>query len=681
MPTLNATVYPAEAYVLVEADWAGTVFRDTFSRVSASTWTPADTGQAYTIVSGAAADFSINGAQGVVSHSGISTDRMIIADVNMLNVSFSGTFVNTYLTVGATVELKFTIRYVDNNNFLDARVFFGAGGPLSINLRQRIAGADTISGFPAQPTLPLIGVYGWRLEAVGGEFRFRVWDATLPEPATWGLTMATTWLTAGDIGVGSSVPVVTATFPLLFLHDNLVAVDPTAVMSDCAIVTRRNTVTGEIVTLRPYVFYDSDGALMLECGQGLWWDTEPPLDVPLEYCTTACDVPTALSSNCCFEAGATAPWVATGGVLTSSTTFAHEGTSSGLLTPTGTALQPSFTQSLTGVLAGVPLTFSAWIMSPQGWNAVMLRMSLLYSDGLTEVTDTPVEILDDGEWRFLTATITPRLDATATFSFIILGTPPNTTLFYVDQIAATISIAETATACETVTVPGEESFWLKSPLHPCLDVAVGICNPMIEDCETDSRVSFASMDAESYPPNTVLLSPTNRRRAIPVNRIRQDLASVLRLIAHDCDARDAVLAANEPGDPLLFQAPALYCIPDRYMSVGTVEDSRISVDHREPFRLVSLPHVKVDRPLGPADGICGAQIADLCDIYASWAALLIAGFSWTDLLLGLASPDGPGQPVPPAGARDWDDVAAEFTDWTDVLAGGTRDWDEVRDGL
>lgn len=448
----------------------------------------------------------------------------------------------------------------------------------------------------------------------------------------------------------------------------------------CANVTRRNTVTGEVVTLRPYISYDDQGNLLLDCGLGLWWDTEPPLNAALEYCTVACDTELALSANCCFEGGLVLPWVATGGVLTSSGAFFHEGAASGLLTPTGTALGPSFAQSFTGVTAGNPVTFSAWMMSPQGWNAAFLRLTFNYTDGRIVTFDTTVEILDDGVWRFVTATVTPELDATATLSFRTEGIPAATTLFYVDQIQATVSQTVTETACETVTV-ASESFWLKSPLHPCLDVEVGICNPMLEDCEEDSRVSFASMPEDTYSPNTILLQPNNRRRPIPRNRVRRDAESTLRLIAHDCDARDAVLAANEPGDPLLWQAPADYCIPDRYISVGILADTRISIDHREDFRLMTLPYAVVDRPVGPADGVCGARIRDLCDIYTSWGAMTIAGLTWTDLLLGLASPNGPGQPEPPAGARTWGEVETEFANWLAVEAGGTRDWGELRDGL
>lgn len=683
MPTLNATVFPNEAYVLVQADWSGATYRDTFERVFSPGWSPADTGQPYTISAGAATEFFINGAQGIVRHTGVSSNRMITADVNMLDVEFSGTFTSTSVPVGDSLEVRFAVRWVNALNFIDARLFLLTTGTVTCDIRQVVAGVTIGSGPVAIPGLSNTGIYGFTIRAVGTMVFFRAWNAaTTVEPLTWSHTFTTTWVTAGDVGVGSFVSaLVTTPTPILFAFDNFVAFDPNAVTSDCAVVTRRNTVTGEVVTLRPYIYYNSDGGLMLECGQGLWWDTEPPLDVPLEYCTFACDSDQILSTNTGFGNGATAPWVATGGVLTSSTAFAHSGTSSGLLTPSGTAENPSISQTFAGVVGGVPLTMSAWAMSPQGWNAVILRLSMLYVDGTTQTVESVVYPLEDGQWRFMTQEFTPRLDGTATFSFVAIGVPAASVLFYVDQIMATQNVVPTATACETVTVPGNGNFWLKNPLHPCLDVLVGMCSPMLQDCEDDSRVSFASMPQESYGPNTVLLQPVNRRRPIPVNRVRRDVEATLRLIAHDCDARDAVMAANEPGDPLLWQAPAVYCTPDRYMSVGVVDDLKISVDHREPFRLISLPHVAVDRPEGPSDGVCGARITDLCDTYTSWAALTIAGFTWTDLLLGLASPNGPGQPDQPEGARTWDDVNAEFVNFDAVEAGGTRDWDELRDGL
>lgn len=681
MPTINATVYPGPAYVLVQADWSGAIYRNTFSTVSASNWPAADTGQLHTVVSGVNADFTTDGFQGWVTHTAVNTEKLITADVNMLNVRFSGYTRQLNIPAGATMELRYVVRFVDTNNFIDARIFLNTVGTISINIRQRVAGVETITGFPVV-ALATTGIYGWTLEAIGPDVRFRVWDATLPEPLTWNLTFVTTWLTAGDIGIGSTVPPgVTTPLPIIFYHDNLVAVDPTAVSSDCAIVTRRNTVTGETVQLRPYIFFNGDGALILECGQGLWWDTEPPLNVPLEYCTFACDSFVTVSTNPDFDTTA-AGWSTQGGAtLTQDCTVAKVGTCSGRITPNGTSGLPGIFQSGIVLAEGLPVVASTWAMSPQGWNTVILRLIVTYSDLTSERLETDYVTLDDGEWRYISLSFTPRLPVTsAIFSFVIGSIPPNTTLFNVDDLKVTQATEVTASACETVTV-SSESVWLKSPFHPCLDVEIGLCNPMLQDCDEETRVSYAPHSSHSYAPNTVLLGPANRRRPIPISRPRRDASAALRLIAHDCAAKDAILAINAPGDPLLFQAPSEYCIPDRYITVGVEDENYLSVDQREQFRLMVLPYETTDRPEGPADGPCGTRFADLCDIYSSWGALALAGLSWTDLLLGEASPNGPGQPDPPAGARTWDEVEAEFADWDAVEAGGTRDWDELRDGL
>jgi len=473
MPTINATVYPAEAYVLVQADWSGATYRNTFSVASVSNWPAADTGQLHTVVSGAAGDFTVDGFRGSVTHAAVNTTKLITADVNMLDVRFTGFTYQPNIPAGATMELNYLVRFVDTNNFIDARIFLPAAGSISINIRQRVAGVDTITGFPAV-AVATTGVFGWTLEAIGPDVRFRVWDGTLPEPLTWNLTFVTTWLTAGDIGIGSVVPLgVTTPLPIIFSHDNLLAIDPSAVASDCAIVIRTNTVTGETVQLRPYIFFDGDGALMLECGQGLWWDTEPPLNVPLEYCTFACDSFTTVSVNPDFDTS-TAGWTANNGAtLTQDCTVAKVGTCSGRMTPNGTTFLPNISQSGIVLAAGLPVIASAWAMSPQGWNTVILRLDVTYSDLTTDRFETDSVTLDDNEWRFLSVSFTPSLAVTsATISFMAGNLPPNTTLFNVDDIKVTQATEVTASACETVTVESD-SVWLKNPLHPCLDVALG----------------------------------------------------------------------------------------------------------------------------------------------------------------------------------------------------------------
>lgn len=678
MPTLNATVFPDEAYVLVEADWSGTILRDTFDRTVANSWGTPDVGPIWTNSGGAGANRSVNGSAGIISHTAVNTALGQFSAVNALNLDMMGTFVNPLLPTGGDFEYGIFARFVDFNNFIQARIFMTTTGVVSCNIRQVIAGVQTASSTVNVPGVNSADFFAWRLLVDQGTVLLKVWRATDAQPLSWSQSFTTTWVTAGSVGVQTFIGAgVTNPLPVSFASDDFVFVDPAHVDPLYAGVTRRNTVTGEVVTLRPYIAYDESGNLLLDCGLGLWWDTEPPLNVPLEYCAVAADVPLNLVQNGSFET-ITAPWVASGGALVSSGTFAHDGVSSGRFTPDGVTFTPNISQPILGLVFGQPITVSTWVLTPQGWNSVRLQLVVNYTDGRVDTFTTPVEILDDNEWRQLqlTADLSTTVSS-ATLTFYMTGTPPATTLFYIDDVQVSQPVDVTATACETVTV-ASESVWLKNPLNPCLDVEIGLCSPAMADCEEPSRVSYVGHADDEWQPNTTLLTPVNRRYPIPVNRVRRAPTSTLRVLAHDCAARDAVLASNDTGDPLLFQAPATYCIPDRYISVGALTDSRISVDQREDFRLISMPYATVQRPEGPANGVCGARIIDLCDIYTSWAAMTIAGLTWTDLLLGLASPDGPGQPQPPATARVWADVESDFASWAAVEADGT--WADIRDG-
>lgn len=447
-------------------------------------------------------------------------------------------------------------------------------------------------------------------------------------------------------------------------------------------VTRRNTVTGETVELRPHGAYDADGFQLLNCGIGIWWDTEPPLNVELEYCTTAPAVETILNANPGFETGI-GPWSVSAGTLVQSALNVHSGSFSGLLTADGTGSTGVFNSAESYVLeSGIPATLSFWAYAANGWNAVRAFAFGTDSFGATHYLFTSNFMLPPGEYRYASFTDTFSVDVTNVRIFVnFLGTPPAATVFHLDDIQVTQARAVTATACDTVTI-ASESIFLKNPLHPCLDQTLDLCDPMYGECADDTgRISYAGMADDEFAANTAVLYPVNRARPIAVNRVRRDASSTLAVITHDCDATEAVKALNEPGDPLLFQdGTGEYCIEDRYMSVGVETVRHIGVDQRDEFRLITLPYVVVDRPEGPADGPCGTRFEDLCDIYGSWAALEMSDLDWIDLPTGGASNSSPGN-TPSPDARTWDEVEAEFTDWTAVTGGGTRDWDELRDGL
>lgn len=215
---------------------------------------------------------------------------------------------------------------------------------------------------------------------------------------------------------------------------------------------------------------------------------------------------------------------------------------------------------------------------------------------------------------------------------------------------------------------------LRDPLNPCHDRQVVMCWTANPVCVPGQGIFFARMEDQDYPSRSGALNPSNSALPVPVIRQRGGPDSTLVLVTRSFVDRDAVVNLNRPGTVLLWQSPPAYGIADRYMGVGPLGEGRYNTDHRYQPRVMTLPHVSMDRPEGPANGVCGAQVSDLCDIYSSWDALIAAGLTWMDLLRGAASTD-----IPDLGERTWADVNSTYASWTAVNAGNTN-WTDLLNG-
>lgn len=522
--------------------------------------------------------------------------------------------------------------------------------------------------------------------------------------------------------------------------------DTTLSSTTHVVVTRTNVSTGEQVTIRPYVAYNSSGCQMLNCLQSTMWDTDPPLNVPLLYTVANC-TPTAFFNEQSptfwdtFSRASAATWSAsdsgdaytwTGGVATRSingsegvidptpsdsgrnVTLATGLGGNGYLTgraridfqPTGGDMEISLFGRYTGttnyyqfllrilstgaletrivkVVAGVPtiLDTDTLIYTHVAGATYNLKAQLQGSTlTMTAWPTTEPEpgsfssFANDTDFGPLTL-MNPGIGAAA-------GTVSTTSnpVYFSQFTAYEYGATPTAVSSAQVTVT-TESLFLKNPLHPCLDVELITCGSAnVWTCEDpDARqIVFSQMSAESFDSNVNNLLPANRRRAIPVYRERRDVEATLTLVTRTFADRDALRASLLPGSPLLLQLPPEYGIADRYMSVGTVVESRGLPDHRFQPRVVELPHVAVDRPEGPTDGVCGTRFQDLCGYYDSWDALHIAGITWQDILEGDAAPGSPGTP-PVETLRTWGDVNTEFASWG-AVNNGVRTWEGTLEG-
>lgn len=235
-------------------------------------------------------------------------------------------------------------------------------------------------------------------------------------------------------------------------------------------------------------------------------------------------------------------------------------------------------------------------------------------------------------------------------------------------------IPTTATS-EPTTMPSNGAFRLKDPLRPCNDLYIALCfdQQSAPECLPGSGIFFAAMDTETYDANTLLLNPTNAATPIAVTRTRRTRASLMQLVTRTFADRDNLLRINQPGSPLLLQAPPNYGIDQAYISIGEIGIERGLSDHRFPVRINNLPFQTVTRPTGPTQGVCGSRVADSCDIYDTWQEITDAGLTYEDFVRGRAGDVAPGTDI-----RTWDDVQAEFADWDAVEANGT--WAQLEAG-
>src|SRR5687767_10786641 len=278
------------------------------------------------------------------------------------------------------------------------------------------------------------------------------------------------------------------------------------------------------------------------------------------------------------------------------------------------------------------------------------------SAGQSEPTDWQVSVddtsvVDDGSHDFITAKVSTEVGNT---NGALLHVWDNITVLEPCEPCVPITAS---TVDPPTTMPSNGAFRLRDPVRPCNDLYVPICSTSTPpDCLPTSGIFFASMGTEAYDDNTLLLNPTNARRPIAISRQRRDKTSVVQLVTRTFADRDALLAINEPGSPLLLSGPPQYGIPDVYMSVGNLPIERGLSDHRFPVRINNMPFVAVDRPAGPSQGVCGSRVEDTCDIYDTWGELADAGLTFEDIVRGRASDDGGDADA----YRTWDDVEAEF---------------------
>lgn len=272
--------------------------------------------------------------------------------------------------------------------------------------------------------------------------------------------------------------------------------------------------------------------------------------------------------------------------------------------------------------------------------AVYARVLRVAADGTTTVVRPNVATDPSGDYMKLSGGLATLYDTEAPLDVAISYT-------------ANGVLADGTTAAGTTTTvgPGDvlassETFWLSAPLRPWADQRVVLDVPQEPECIPESAIFFQSMDVERRPNRTTVGVVNNRRNPIAMSRTRGGIQSTLTVVSRRFIDRDHVITLNDDGDPLMFRGSAAYGIVDQYMSVADYTVSRLSTDHKKPWRVHQMPYTEVDRPAGNAEGVLGNRWDDLCDRYATFAAATAAGLTWSLVVLGYGS-------LVPSTAQNW----------------------------
>lgn len=284
------------------------------------------------------------------------------------------------------------------------------------------------------------------------------------------------------------------------------------------------------------------------------------------------------------------------------------------------------------------------------------------------------------DWQ---ATVTDTSLASGTFAGLEdrleAGNGNGTTVISWDDFTVTDPCADLKvieSCSDDLVVPSSSEFRLGDPMRPCNDVTLQFVPTADPECVPTQGIFFGSMSDEEAPANSGTFEPVNSEFPIGAYRTRMSLTATLTVLARTFADRDALRRLNKPGGALLIRGPAQYGIDDRYMLAGATTEHRALSDHRIQPRAVAIPHVQLGYPYGPSQGVCGARVQDLCDIYTSWDAIVAAGLTYADLLRGKASND---TPLPATDERTWTQVNALYASWNAELA-ANADWDTLREG-
>ncbi len=178
-----------------------TYLTDTFTRVTANGWGTPDTGPAYTLLGGVAANYATDGsvgtnscaanvAQNVVSNCAAANDQEATGRLRFGTMPVGG-------NATALVELR---RAATPSDTYRATIVVTPAGVVQGNMIKRVANVQTtlVANTTATGLTATAGAwFRFRFQVVGTTLKLRIWADGSAEPATWLITTTDSAIASG----------------------------------------------------------------------------------------------------------------------------------------------------------------------------------------------------------------------------------------------------------------------------------------------------------------------------------------------------------------------------------------------------------------------------------------------------------------------------------------------------
>lgn len=196
---------------------------DTFTRSVTGGWGSTDTGQAWT-VTGTASEYGVTAGVGRQTNTTEAAFRGSVLNISSTNCDYTVSVATDKVAAGNVQIVELAGRYTDTSNLYAARIQFATTGVVTIDLRKRVAGVETVVTTAVTTALTHGAGTSFRIRfsVQDTTIKARIWLTSATEPTTWDVEGSDGALTTGSsIALRSVIASGTSNEPIVFSWDNL----------------------------------------------------------------------------------------------------------------------------------------------------------------------------------------------------------------------------------------------------------------------------------------------------------------------------------------------------------------------------------------------------------------------------------------------------------------------------